>query len=135
MVCQFSSNSNERPSGSADDRLKNHPFSIGNASRNGGLFLLLNRFQGVTLHHLHLRVSTQWYKSRNFAFQTSAGVLIQNARKHRYNHLNLLGKGRNGHIQCIIVTLLFLDISIHLHVDVSKKRGIPKWMVYNGKPY
>ena len=24
---------------------------------------------------------------------------------------------------------------IHLHVGVSKNRGTPKWMVYNGKPY
>ena len=23
----------------------------------------------------------------------------------------------------------------HLHVGVSKNRGTPKWMVYNGKPY
>ena len=25
--------------------------------------------------------------------------------------------------------------SIYLHLDVSKNRGTPKWMVYNGKPY
>ena len=29
---------------------------------------------------------------------------------------------------------LFLPIS-SFHLDVSKNRGTPKWMVYNGKPY
>ena len=24
---------------------------------------------------------------------------------------------------------------IYLHLGVSKNRGTPKWMVYNGKPY
>ena len=32
---------------------------------------------------------------------------------------------------------LFLAQASHglLHVGVSKNRGTPKWMVYNGKPY
>ena len=37
--------------------------------------------------------------------------------------------------QVLYFTTHLYIIYIYIYMDVSKNRGIPRWMVYNGKPY
>ena len=49
-------------------------------------------------------------------------------------HMEVLPCGRMKFVYCLYCLIEDLDVLTTQYMGVSKNRGTPKWMVYNGKP-
>ena len=97
----------------------------------------LGEYSWVTLFDLHRERVANPRKAKpekggDFVMEDFVKFFFQKARNLAGVKTVLPGKSSIARINKRFV---FCHCTIYIYMGVSKNRGIPKWMVYNGKPY